>query len=223
MMKIDIWSDVRCPFCYIGKKKFEAGLRRFAHREKVEVVWHSFQLDPNLKTQPGMHAYDYLAKIKGISREQTVEMHEHVQQAAADAGLKFNFDDVIVANSFNAHRLIQLAKAKGLGDQAEEQLFKAHFTEGINIDDADSLLQIGISIGLPEEEVRSLLASDAFSTEVKSDEMMARSLGIRGVPFFILNDKFAISGAQDPELFFQALEKAWNAREKTSAASTNRI
>jgi protein disulfide-isomerase len=116
MMKVDIWSDIRCPFCYIGKRKFEKALERFPHSDKVEVVWHSFQLDPELKTQPGVHVYDYLARVKGITRDQAVRMHQHVKQSAREVGLEFNFDSAIVANSFNGHRLIQLAKSKGLGE-----------------------------------------------------------------------------------------------------------
>src|SRR5688500_18674133 len=209
MMKINIWSDIRCPFCYIGKRKFEKALQRFAHKDKVEIIWRSFQLDPNLKTEAGVNTYDHLAKIKGMTREQTEEMHDHVTAVAKQAGLDFNFENVVVANSFDAHRLIQLAKSKGLGSQAEELLFKAHFSDGRNIDNRDTLAEIGHEIGLAADDVEKMLGSDAFSKEVKDDEMMAHSLGIRSVPFFILNDKLAVSGAQAPELFLQALEKAW--------------
>ncbi|HEY9487817.1 MAG TPA: DsbA family oxidoreductase [Chryseosolibacter sp.] len=213
-MKIDIWSDIRCPFCYIGKRKFENALEQFPHRDKVEVVWHSFQLDPQLKTQPGIHVYDYLAKIKGMNREQTVQMHDHVTQAATEVGLTFDFDKAIVANSFDGHRLIQLAKAKGLANEAEEALFYAHFSEGKNIDDHDALLEIGRAIGLQEDDIKAVLNSNDFSQEVNQDEATARSIGIRGVPFFILNDKFAISGAQSPDVFLRALEKAWQEYDK---------
>lgn len=212
-VKIDIWSDIRCPFCYIGKRKFELALSRFNHLQDVTVTWHSFQLDPGLKTQPGLQVYDYLAAVKGLTREQTIGMHDHVRQAAADVGLKFNFDKVVVANSFNGHRLIQLAKAKGLAPEAEEALFRAHFTEGKNIDDSATLVQIGREIGIDESEVRSVIESDQYTTEVSEDQAMARALGIRGVPFFIFNDKFAVSGAQQPELFLQALSKAWHDRQ----------
>lgn len=216
-MKVNIWSDVRCPFCYIGKRKFEKALEQFPHKDKIEVIWHSFQLDPALKTQPGVHTYDYLADIKGMSREQTVSMHDRVKEIGREVGLEFNFDKAVVANSFDAHRLIQLSKSKGLGDQAEEHLFKAHFTEGKNIDDRETLAQIGVAIGLAEEEVRSVLESDLFTDKVREDEALARTLGIRGVPFFLLNEKFGVSGAQDPQLFFQALHQAWEGRETASA------
>lgn len=218
-MKVDIWSDIRCPFCYIGKKKFEKALERFTHKEKVEVIWHSFQLDPGLKTQRGVHVYDYLARVKGISRDQAVRMHQHVKQSAREVGLEFNFDNAVVANSLNGHRLIQLAKSKGLGDVAEEALFRAHFIDGKNIDDRVSLREIGLAIGLHFDELDQLLASDQFAMEVHEDEKRAQSIGIRGVPFFILDDKYAVSGAQAPELFLQALESAWQDREKISAES----
>lgn len=219
MMKVDIWSDIRCPFCYIGKRKFEKALERFPHSDKVEVVWHSFQLDPELKTQPGVHVYDYLARVKGITRDQAVRMHQHVKQSAREVGLEFNFDSAIVANSFNGHRLIQLAKSKGLGDAAEEQLFKAHFIEGKNIDDIATLKEIGTAVGLSPDELSELLASDQYSAEVREDEMKAHAIGIRGVPFFILNDKYAVSGAQAPELFLQALNGAWQDQERISLES----
>ena len=169
-MKVNIWSDVRCPFCYIGKKKFEMALDRFDDKDKVEVIWRSFQLDPNLETKTGINAVDHIAAIKGISQEQAEEMHNHVTRVAKEVGLEFNFEKAVVANSFNAHRLIQLAKTRGLGNEAEEQLFKAHFTDGKNIDDNEMLIQAGVAIGLDEKEIRAMLASDAFTKEVSEDE-----------------------------------------------------
>ncbi len=215
-MKINIWSDVRCPFCYIGKRKFERALERFPHKEQVEVVWRSFQLDPGLKTDPDLHAYDYLAKVKGLHRDQVVQMHDHVKKAAADVGLEFDFDHAIVANSFNAHRLIQFAKEQGMGNEAEEKLFKAHFTEGKNIDDRQTLVELGSELGLDGRQIELMLDSDMYSKSVEEDEAMARSIGIRGVPFFIINDAVAVSGAQSPALFLQALEKAWEESTKPS-------
>lgn len=213
-MKINIWSDIRCPFCYIGKRKFEAALEKFPHKDKVEVVWRSFQLDPNLKTQPDTDMYKYFADLKGITRGQAEQMNNHVKEIAREVGLIFNFEKAVVVNSFNAHRLIQFAKAKDLGAGAEEQLFKAHFTESKNIDDKEVLLQIGSSIGLDEKEVKAVLSSNAYASEVKQDELQAQSIGVRGVPFFVFNDKYAVSGAQSPEAFFQTLEKSWKEFEK---------
>lgn len=216
-MKVNIWSDIRCPFCYIGKRKFEMALGQFPHREKVQVIWRSFQLDPNLKTQPDLHPYDYLSGIKGMSREQTASMHDRVESIGREVGLVFNFDNTVVANSFNGHRLIQLAKSKGLGSEAEEALFRAHFTDGVNIDDGDSLVLVGKAIGISEKEVEEVINSNLFADKVREDEALARTIGIRSVPFFLLNDRFSVSGAQDPQLFYQALHQAWAEYEGTSA------
>ncbi|HEY6083703.1 MAG TPA: DsbA family oxidoreductase, partial [Chitinophagaceae bacterium] len=213
-MKVDIWSDIRCPFCYIGKRKFEAALSRFPRKDKVSVIWHSFELDPAMETDTSVDAYTYLAARKGQSRDWSVQMHRQVTRTAKAVGLDYNFDKAVVANSFNAHRLIQLAKTKGLGDAAEEALFRAYFTGGKNIDDKDELVEIGTGIGLPAPEVTSMLASDAYTREVREDEAAADNIGINGVPFFVLNNKYGVSGAQDPETFLSALEQAWSEYEK---------
>lgn len=219
-MKIDIWSDIRCPFCYIGKRKLEQGLENFEHKDQVEIVWHSFQLDPSLQDEPGKNVYDYLAEKKGESREWSVKMHEQVAQTARQAGLRFNFEKSVIANSFNAHRLIQLAKVHQLGDAAEERLFKAYFTEGMNIADHNTLIQLGTEIGLEHTAIRQMLETDAFSAEVKKDEAIAQSIGIRGVPFFVFNEQYSISGAQPTETFIQALKQSWNEYEKRNAGIT---
>lgn len=208
-MQVNIWSDVRCPFCYIGKRKFETALAKFPHRDEVQVVWKSFQLDPTLQTGEGLSIYDYLIKTKGISREHALAMIDNVTAIAKEIGLEFNIAQSVVANSFNAHRLIQLAKSKGLGNEAEEALFKIHFTEGKDIDDKEALLETGKSIGLAGNEVTELLRTNAFESEVQQDELAAKNLGVSGVPFFVFNDRYAVSGAQSPETFLQVLEKAW--------------
>ena len=208
-MKVDIWSDVRCPFCYIGKRKFEKGLESFAQKDKVEVTWKSFQLDPDLDPQSSEDIFSYFTRAKGVSRQQAEQMFSNVTQIAKEVGLEFNIPASIVANSFNAHRLIQMAKAKGLGSEAEEALFRIHFTGGKDINDNDTLLQTGISIGLEEKALKEMLGSRAWSSEVRQDEEAARDLGVSGVPFFVFNDKYAVSGAQSPETFLQVLEKAW--------------
>lgn len=208
-MKVDIWSDVRCPFCYIGKRKFEAALKQFEHKDKIEVEWHSYELDPNAETTPEISAYEYLADKYGRSKEWAIETHEQVKETAAEVGLDFNFDISVVANSFDAHRLIQLAKSMGLGDEAEEQLFKAHFTDGVNISDHQSLVEIGTKIGLDKLSVQTMLSSTDFTDEVRYDENAAQTIGIKGVPFFIFNQKLAVSGAQSPETFLGALNQAF--------------
>lgn len=207
-MKVDIWSDVRCPFCYIGKRKFEMALDQFEHKDKVEIEWHSFELDPNAETLLDKSPYDYLAERYGKSREWAIGTHEQVAQTAAEVGLTFNFDQSIMANSFDAHRLIQLAKVNGASDKVEENLFKAHFTDGKNIADHQVLISIAKESGLDALETEVMLKSSDFTDEVRYDEKTAQNIGITGVPFFVINHKHGISGAQSPDTFLAALIKA---------------
>ena len=208
-MKINIWSDVRCPFCFVGKKKFEKALEKFPHSEKLEITWHSFQLDPQLITQPDVNPYEYFAKAKGITLERAKAMHEGAAMAGKEAGIDFNFDDSKVANSYKAHLLIQLSKTKNLANEMEEALFEAQFLDGKNIDDEETLIQLAKSIGITEDEAKNALQSDELGYLVKQDMQLAAQLGINAVPFFVINDKYGISGAQQPELFLEALEKTW--------------
>ena len=208
-MKVNIWSDIRCPFCYVGKKKFEKALAQFPHAEEIEVTWHSFQLDPNLVTQPDTNPYDYFSKAKGIPVIQAKAMHEHAKKAGKEVGIDFNFDESKVANSFRGHLLIQLAKKKNLADAMEEALFEAQFITGKNIDDEAVLLETGKSVGLTEEEVKNVLVSDEMAHAVAQDGLMARQLSINAVPFFVFNDKYGVSGAQQPEHFLEVLNKSF--------------
>ena len=221
-MKIEIWSDVMCPFCYIGKRRFEDALQQFAHKDEVEVEWKSFQLNPDMKTDPSVNINQYLAEVKGWNLEYAQKMNDHVTEMAAQVGLKYDFDKAVVANSFNAHRLSHLAKKHGLGDAAEEALFKAYFTEGKNIDDQDTLIGLGVSIGLNADELKQALDSDDFADDVKHDIAEARQLGIQGVPFFVMNNKYGVSGAQAVPVFSETLEKSfaeWQ-QENTKPALT---
>ena len=208
-MKVNIWSDIRCPFCYVGKKKFEKALAQFPHAEEIEVTWHSFQLDPNLVTQPDTNPYDYFSKAKGIPVIQAKAMHEHAKKAGKEVGIDFNFDESKVANSFRGHLLIQLAKEKNLADAMEEALFEAQFISGKNIDDEAVLLETGKSVGLTEVEIKNALASDEMAHAVTQDGLMARQLGVNAVPFFVFNDKYGVSGAQQPEHFLEVLNKSF--------------
>jgi len=208
-MKVEIWSDVMCPFCYIGKRRFEDALQKSAHKDEIEVEWKSFQLNPAMVTSPDTNINQYLAKVKGWSIEQAEEMNAYVTNMAAEAGLTYNFDKAVVANSFKAHRFTHLAKQHGLGDAAEEQLFKAYFTDGKNTDDIDTLIELGTIIGLDAAEIKQTLESDAYAGEVKQDITEAQRLGISGVPFFVLDRKYGISGAQTPDVFEGTIEKAF--------------
>jgi predicted DsbA family dithiol-disulfide isomerase len=217
-MKIDIWSDIMCPFCYIGKRKLECALKDFEHKDQVEIVWHSFQLDPNMTTQPGKSIQQYLAERKGQSIEWSLKVHAQVAQSASAEGLKYNFDKAVIANSFDAHRLIHLAQKRGMGGAAKEALLKAYFTDGKNISDHNTLMQIGIDLGLRVVEIGEVLNSNAYANEVKEDMEQANALGVNGVPFFVLDDKYAISGAQPAEVFLNGLRQAWSEAEKEPTA-----
>jgi predicted DsbA family dithiol-disulfide isomerase len=211
-MKVEVWSDIMCPFCYIGKRNYEAGLKQFADNKNIEIVWKSFQLDPNIPQEVAVteNVYQYLAERKGMSYEESVQMHDSVVATAKKVGLEYNFDKTIIANSFNAHRMIQLAKIKGLGDAAEERLFHAYFTEGKNIGNTDVLIDLGKDIGLTEAEVTTALTDDAYAYKVRQDVEEAQQLGVRGVPFFVFDRKYAISGAQPPEAFAETLQKSFS-------------
>ena len=207
-MKVEIWSDVVCPFCYIGKRKFEQALEKFPQKDQVEIVWRSFQLDPEASTT-GEDYQRTLSERKGWSLEQTKQITENVRNTAAEVGLEYHFEKAISANSFDAHRFSHLAHERGLQDAAEEALFKAHFTEGKNIADRTMLVELGASIGLDAAEVKSVLETQEFSKEVRADIDEARQLRVSGVPFFVFDRKYAVSGAQASEVFLNTLEKAF--------------
>ncbi|CEA15342.1 DSBA oxidoreductase [Fermentimonas caenicola] len=208
-MKIEIWSDVMCPFCYIGKRNFETALEQFSNKNGIEVEWKSFQLDPSLPEVQDSNYTDYLMVSKGLGRPQVEGMLNNVTQMAKGVGLEYDFDRAVMVNSFKAHRVLQLAKMRGLGDAAEERLFRAFFTEGRNIADDETLLELGKEAGLNETEIRSSLSDERYSDMVRQDIQEARAIGVTGVPFFVFNRKYAVSGAQPPQAFLQTLEKAY--------------
>ncbi|KAA6433984.1 DsbA family oxidoreductase [Dyadobacter flavalbus] len=217
-MKVEIWSDVMCPFCYIGKRKFEKALEQFPHKDKINIEWKSFQLNPQMKTEPGRSINDYLAETKGWTPDYAEQVTDHVTNLAREVGLEYNMEKSVVANSFDAHRFVQFAKTKGKGDDAEEQLFKAYFTDGKNTADHEVLIELGIAIGLDASELRKVLEGTRFSDEVRRDIYEAQQVGARGVPFFVLDRKYAVSGAQQPETFLGALEQSFEEWEKANPA-----
>ncbi|HET7799901.1 MAG TPA: DsbA family oxidoreductase [Humibacillus xanthopallidus] len=208
-MKVEIWSDIACPWCYIGKRRFEAALAAFPHRDDVEVRWRSYQLDPTLPDHHDGSELDYLVDRKGMSRAQVSQMFDQVTAIAAEEGLHYDFGSVVVANSFAGHELLHLAKARGVGHAVKEALLSAHFEHGEDIGDRDVLVRIGTEAGLDAEEIVRDLTSHTWRDAVVADITTANSLGIRGVPFFVLDDKYGVSGAQPTDLFAQALEQAW--------------
>ncbi len=215
-MKIEIWSDVACPFCYIGKRNFEAALEQFSENEFIEVEWKSFQLDPNAAPKTGVDAYTYLADLKGKSLEWSVQAHQQITEMAAQTGLEYRFDIAKPANTLQAHRLIQLAKTQDLGGEAEEALFSAHFTEGRDLNQLSTIIEIGTDIGLSGEDLELLTDGNAFTDEVKRDIFEARQLGINSVPFFVLDNKYGVSGAQPPGVLAQYIEKAFTGWENVN-------
>lgn len=208
-MKVEIWSDVMCPFCYIGKRKFENALAQFAHKDDVQIVWKGFQLNPDLETDPNKSVNQYLAEVKSWTLDYAKQMNDHVTDMAKQVGLTYQMDKAVLANSFDAHRFSSFAKKYGLQDAAEERLFKAYFTEGKNTADHDTLVELGVEIGLNAAEVRDMLNSDSCADDVRQDIYEAHQMNIKGVPFFVFNEKYGVSGAQDPALFLQVLNKTW--------------
>lgn len=220
-MKVEIWSDVVCPFCYIGKRNFEDALKDFSPQDKVTVIWRSFQLDPATRPVPGQSMHEHLAERKGVTPEHARQMGDYVTNVARQAGLTFNLDKAVVANTFDAHRLIHLAARHGLQDAAEERLFSAYFSEGRNVGDRETLVELGTAIGLDAQEIRQVLQSDAYANDVQADQYRARQVGARGVPFFVFNEKHAVSGAQPAEVFAKALQKSWEEEQVISTPDTS--
>jgi predicted DsbA family dithiol-disulfide isomerase len=208
-MKIEIWSDVACPWCFIGKRRFEAALAAFPHRDAVEVVWRSYQLDPTLPEHYDGTELEYLSSRKGMPSRQVAQMFEHVAEQAKGEGLDYRFDKVVVANSFTAHRLIHLAAAHGRQDAAKERLLSEQYEHGKDIGRREYLSALGNDLGLPSDEVEELFTTDKYTDEVRFDVQEAQGLGISGVPFFVIDRKFGLSGAQPAETFTAALEQAW--------------
>ena len=207
-MKVEIWSDVICPFCYIGKRKLESALAQLPRRDRVEICWKSFQLQPDTKTDPTRNALQHLAERKGWSMDFARQAAADISARAKDVGLTFNYDRTVVANTFDAHRLVHYASTLGKGDAMTEQLFKAYFTDGRNIADPVVLTELAVGAGLPGDDVKKMLASDGFADDVRSDIDDALQMGINGVPFFVFDKRYAVSGAQDTSVFLEALTRA---------------
>ncbi|WP_233244179.1 DsbA family oxidoreductase [Brumimicrobium oceani] len=218
-MKVEIWSDVMCPFCYIGKRNFETALAQFADKEYIDVVWKSFQLDSSIPEVAKESYAEYLVINKGMAKEQVKGMLDNVTASAKQVGLEYNFDKSVMVNSLNAHKLLQFAKAKGLGSEAEEVLFRAFFTDGENIADQATLVALGKEIGLEKSEVQTALSDKKYEDLVKADIQEARQVGVQGVPFFVMDRKYAVSGAQPAQAFTQNLEKAYTEWRKLNPVS----
>lgn len=209
-MTVEIWSDFVCPFCYIGKRKFENALQQFEFRDSIEIVWKSYQLNPNQKTEADKNAIQSLSESKGISFQEAKNMAQYVTEMAQTVGLQYNFEKTVAVNTANAHRFSHLAKTVGKQKEAEELLFAAYFIEGKNIDDVAVLNEIGAKIGLDAARVEQMYQGTEFQNAVEHDAYESRQLGVQGVPYFVFNNKYAVSGAQDSEVFLKTLQKAYS-------------
>ena len=208
-MKIEVWSDIACPWCYIGKHRLDTALSSFAHADGVEVVWRSYQLDPDAPRVSDKNLNQILSEKHGLSPAQAVAMNDQMRQMGAKEGLTYRFDIARYGNSFDAHRLVHLARKHGLQSAIEDRLFAAYFGEGRALGDPGTLLALAVEAGLPEAEIRDVLASDAFADQVRADTEEARRLNVRGVPFVVIDQKYALSGAQPVGVIGDALRHAW--------------
>ncbi len=211
-LRIDVWSDIACPWCYVGKRHLEAALARFAHRDAVEVVWRAFELDPSAPREIDRTTRyaGRLAKKYGTSpRDAQVRIDRMTDIARAD-GLVFDFERIRPGNTFDAHRLLHLAHERGLQDAVKERFLRAYMSEGEPIGSPDALLRLGAEAGLDPDEVRATLATDDYARDVREDEAEAQEIGIQGVPFFVIGGRYVISGAQPADFILQALHHAWS-------------
>lgn len=205
-MKIEIWSDVVCPFCYIGKHRIENAMKKFPD-EKFEVIWKSFQLNPAQITDSSKNNIDYLTESKGWSRQQAQSATEHVCEMGKSCDIRFDMEQSKLANSLNAHRLLHAAKKRNVQSEMKEKLFHAHFTDGMNIDDEGVLTEISESLGFSREECLSALKDPSILNEIQQDLAEAQAIGIRGVPYFVFDRKYAVSGAQEESVFENVIEE----------------
>lgn len=221
-MKVEIWSDVVCPWCYIGKRRFEAALAAFEHAGDVEVEWHSFELDPTtesaLVAEQGVGHADLIAEKYGMPREQAEAAITSMTASAAAEGLEFHLEDSVRANTFDAHRVLHLAAARGLQGAVKERLMRAYFTDGRPVGDRATLVALAAEAGLDRAEVERVLAEGTYAEQVRADETEARGLGINGVPFFVVDRRYGVSGAQPADQLLAVLERAWSERAPLTMA-----
>jgi predicted DsbA family dithiol-disulfide isomerase len=208
-LQVEVWSDIACPWCYIGKRRFATALADFPHREHVEVIWRSYELSPSTPVGPGIPEIEALARHKGIPQERVVQMFAQVTAVAAGEGLAYDFDRTLSANTFAAHRLVHLARTTGHADQVLEALFSAHFEHGADLGDDETLVRLVSEAGVDADAARSALDAGDFADEVRADEAEARAIGVNGVPFFVVDRRVAVSGAQPADVFTQLLETGW--------------
>jgi predicted DsbA family dithiol-disulfide isomerase len=217
-MDVEIWSDIACPWCYVGKRRFEAALAQFDHRDEVNVRWRSFELDPQAPAEREGDTASNIARKYGKTREEALELQAGLARTAAADGLELRFDRARSGNTFDAHRLIHLAAAHGRQDAMKERLMRAYQTDGELMSDHATLRRLGLEVGLPQDEVDELLAGDGYGDEVRDDEALAGRFGIDAVPFFVVDRALGAAGAQPPETMLALLQRGWEARSQFAAA-----
>ncbi len=218
-MNVEIWSDVVCPWCYIGKRRFEKALAQFPHRDAVNVRFRSFELDPSApETYPGT-LNEMLAAKMHVTPQQAARMNERVSGIAAEEGLEYRLDVARPGNTVKAHRLLHLALEKGVQERVKERLMRAYFGEGQPIGDTETLVSLAAEAGLDADEARAALSGNPYIEDVRADEARAAEFGIHGVPFVVIDERYGVSGAQPMEAFLQALQTAWNASKPLTIVS----
>jgi len=217
-MKIEIWSDIACPYCYVGSENFENALKQFGHKEEIEIVMHSFELEPNIRPNTGEPQHQAVMRKYHQTSGQAQHTLDVAAQAGKQAGIKIDFDKVITTNTFDAHRLIKFAKANGKASEIKNALFKAYFSDGRHIGNKEQLIEIAAENGL---EAEAMLESDAYFHEVRKDEAFAQQLGVNSVPYFRLNGRHVITGARPVHVFVQILEQLWNEEMAITNAAEN--
>jgi predicted DsbA family dithiol-disulfide isomerase len=218
-MDVEIWSDIACPWCYVGKRRFESALSRFDHADQVRITWRSFELNPDAPPEDTGDMAERLADKYGMSLEKARAIETSMTATAAAEGLDYQLDIRRSANTFDGHRLIHLATEHGLGGAMKERLLRAHFSEGELVSDHDALVRLATEVGLDAEEARATLASDRFADEVRADEAAGRQLGISGVPTFVVDRQIGLSGAQTPDVLLELLEQGWEQRAPAIVAA----
>jgi predicted DsbA family dithiol-disulfide isomerase len=215
-VRVDVWADLVCPWCYLGKRRFEHALAEFAHADEVEVVHHSFQLDPTFPRGEVQNTREMLMSKYGMTDEQAAKANVEMVERAAVEGLEYNMGGLQMGNTVDAHQLVHLGAEHGIADAVMERLYRAYFTEGRSLFDHDSLVELATDAGLDADEARRVLTEGTYAAAVEADGQQARALGANGVPFFVLDERYGVSGAQPTELFAQALDRAWTVANATA-------
>ena len=210
-MRIEVWSDVVCPWCYIGKRNLEAALRSFEHADAVEVVWRSYELDPTGPRQRSGSYVERIARKYGIDVGAARASMARMVSAGAEAGVDLRFETLRAGNTFDAHRLLHHAREVGVQHELKERLFAATFTEGEPIGDPDTLVRLAADVGIAPDDARRALEEGRFADAVRADEAEAEDVGVQGVPYFVVDRRFAVPGAQAPDVFLRVLDRAWDA------------